>query len=340
MSYSEDDQEDKKSSNLKRKIANAFIRKRGKGGRPKSKRKFFEGGVSSAYVDNFEEDKESGTNKLLKLIMEAKTGGGGSSASASVISAVQKWIKEGVSLSDIDFATLQNMDLDSLPASALQELIEFLLKYHPDLVNLNMIDLTKLDLKRIDFRKLNLRGVNLLGVDLDQVNLVGVDLTGAIVDPKYVFKGLDLHKGSAKIDQKQNSNFNAFGVDMTKEFDHDNDKDDVEYDPSHFSEEFKEKFELKYTKKVVRKVKSRPSVKLHESEFSASEHDFPDLFKAERSDIQDNDNKKTKREAHKAVLNAKKEEQRAKGVSEKEEKPRKVKRRISKVRISKNSKTR
>ncbi len=335
MSKNDTEIEEKKSPSLRRKIANAFIKKRDKKSRPKGKKTYFESGVSNHYLDSFEEDSESSTNQLLELVMKVK--GGEQEATASVISEIQKWIRDGVDLSNIDFSTLQNMDLGELPASVLQALIEFLLKHHPELVNLNLIDLKKVDLRRINFKKLNLKGVNLLGVNLDGIDLSGVDLTGAIVDPKYIFKGQDLYKGSAKIEEKKKANYNAFGVDLSQEFDEEKDKDDVEYDPSHFSEEFKEKFELKHSKKVVRRVKSRPSVKLHESEFKTSEHDFPDLFKAERGELQDQDNVKNKKEAHKAVLNAKKEKQRAAGVKEKEKK---VKRKAAKIKIGKVSRGR
>lgn len=91
---------------------------------------------------------------------------------------------------DIKDAILLDIDIDDLGNRNLQELVEYLAKYHPNKLNLNRLNLAMLDLRFIDLSQVSLRGIDFTGVDFTGVNIMGLDLSQCIITPEQIAQAL------------------------------------------------------------------------------------------------------------------------------------------------------
>lgn len=87
-------------------------------------------------------------------------------------------------------AILLDIEIDDITMEELQQLIEFVAKYHPEKLDLTKINLTMLDLKKIDLRRVSLRGVDFSGVDFTGVNIMELDLSSCIITPEQIAQAL------------------------------------------------------------------------------------------------------------------------------------------------------
>lgn len=87
-------------------------------------------------------------------------------------------------------AILLDIEIDDLTMEELQQLIEFVAKYHPEKLDLTKINLTLLDLKKIDLRRVSLRGVDFSGVDFTGINIMELDLSSCIITPEQIAQAL------------------------------------------------------------------------------------------------------------------------------------------------------
>ena len=87
-------------------------------------------------------------------------------------------------------AILLDIEIDDLTMEELQQLIEFVAKYHPEKLDLTKINLTLLDLKKIDLRRVSLRGVDFTGVDFTGINIMELDLSSCIITPEQIAQAL------------------------------------------------------------------------------------------------------------------------------------------------------
>ncbi|MBP5399525.1 MAG: pentapeptide repeat-containing protein [Alphaproteobacteria bacterium] len=120
-------------------------------------------------------------------------------------------------------AILLDVEIDDITMEELQQLIEYVAKYHPEKLDLTKINLTLLDLKKIDLRRVSLRGVDFTGVDFTGINIMELDLSSCIITPEQIAQALghpptaiELKKILAPKKNKKKSK--SAGIDLTELF--------------------------------------------------------------------------------------------------------------------------